>query len=539
MSSHHTSLLKLIDLAIGFPSPLSVNLHLLHKILYILAVRNKSPEGDEIEISHLSENVAQALMASGERSGSQTRLMVQRIRNRSSEEQRLKITGSRIVVPWEEQQLAGNGSLKIESRLSAMSSVVSNLEERMQEISQKPNDVLEAEIQELGKRIENLETLIEQQTAKISIKDDAQLEPGDEKNELTNRCGIEQMSNAIAALQDQINELHAMVEQNIIITPTAEGELLDMQDEQASNGVSEVVDPVEDASEAKMRSSEAKKTGRPPIKATTNLAEVLREIQKQQTQFDDSLKAFANQLDICSGENQPNSAQCEQTVVVDQLTEQLGKIEHTFAAKIEQLENSINRLFQEKANDLDIDSRVRQSIRLSNASLAGVPSSGQIQQLQQLIDERTEALSDQLRANQVEVNGLREGMEAKASVDYLLSVTSAINEQVKQLHHEWQTARRMARANEERAAGTKCKAVQNVLCISCNREVAMERCDEVVPKPLGLGAGRLLKPSLHRQLHEIRKNLDYNVGTGNMARNMDTFEKVYRSLVDKKIKRMK
>lgn len=249
MSSHRTSLLKLIDLAIGYPSPGSMNLNLLHRILYILAVRDHSGDGDDIEICHLNENVARALISNGDRSGSQTRLMVQRIRNRPSEEQTLKITGSRIVVPYEEHQLTENESSHIESRMSAMSSVVSNLEERVQEISQKPSDVLQSEIKELNKRIENLENLVEQQTAKVSIQENFQLEPSVESDASIKHCEIEQMRSAIAALQDRMNEFHTMVKQNTITTPLVGGVQLDIQHEHISNVVTESVVLAEDGSE--------------------------------------------------------------------------------------------------------------------------------------------------------------------------------------------------------------------------------------------------------------------------------------------------
>lgn len=206
------NVLKLIDLAIGSPNPGSVNFHLLHKILYILALRDgTTTDVNEIELSNASCIVDQRLLSDALRDGSQTRLTVQRITNGSDlDGARLRIAGSRIMFPCDgiSQKSIDPEPDRIESQMSAMSSMVSDLEERVQEISLKPSSVCEEAVEELRKRIEGLECMIEHQVAKLTIQDTAA--GGEQPQNSLNSFDemTEQIWNSIQLLESKVDALH-------------------------------------------------------------------------------------------------------------------------------------------------------------------------------------------------------------------------------------------------------------------------------------------------------------------------------------------
>ncbi|XP_058815482.1 uncharacterized protein LOC131678993 [Topomyia yanbarensis] len=649
MSSHRVSLLKLIDLAIGFPVSGSVSFNLLHKILYILAIRDRSEaaECDEIELSTSSDFIAVALAGNKDRDEvSQTRLMVQRVLSGTEEEHLLKITGSRIVIPWEDRRPAAADSERIETRMSAMSSVVSELEEKVQEITRKPTDNCDKIVKQLEKRIETLEGLVEQQTTKVSIEDFHQPESAavGASSVASGGQGVDhddtsEIWKAIRSLQNTIGTLFSLDAVPSVMQ-------IAVEEDQAESHNQEPTVLVQEAKELERRSKETEvshttkthdssdenplqiaQTQHLKDEKNSQMTKLLRVLQNQQAKFEEALTDITDELDKMRQSNQ--RLQAEQKALSNQITQGIQKpqtmqktqvpkktqdsqvsqssqklqdsnqawqdvetlegaqaqenkalqndpakqhgqitvapgsqLEHANAAsqsiefymdrlqdvqsctsRIDRLENLVSRLFQEKADDVNIESRVRQSIQLaskqSRPSIAPVPgvSAEMFAQTRQLLEDRIAALWEQLQTNAIEITALQEALLTKTSEDLLLSFAANTNDQIRRLKADMQAFSKLAEIRDDRAAGTKMKPLLNVQCISCDRDVPMKACEEVIPFPPAVGPSRKLKPSLRYRLQEIRQGFKQHAGSA--ARNMDNFEIVYRELAEAKAKRTK
>ncbi|XP_055542172.1 uncharacterized protein LOC129727916 [Wyeomyia smithii] len=515
MSSRRISLLKLIDLAIGFPIPGSVSFNLLHKVLYLLALRDGlvSAETDEIELT-----TSGGIVDSGTKQQdmtqdnvSRTRLTVQRIINGASDQHTLKITGSRIVIAnmKEFPSAVIHDAEKIESRISAMSSVVTELEEKVQEMShQKLDGECAKTLEQLQKRIEILEGLIEQQTSKVTIDEALQTE--------------EPLSSSAAA---------------------------DISDD--GNNVS---NNLHDAAEWRVMTS-AVTCGEDFAEKLTKIIDYLQEIQQKHAHLEEDYQHFKDQQKhwqyaehFHESENSDSHFHRASQVdpdskIIEQLRNHLQLVEDAANSRFTRLENLINRLFQEKVNDVDIESRVRQSVQLATRTSsihAATDGFGvdMISQTNPIVENQLRQLSEMLQASQNEIAALRDALDTKVNIDCLLPVTGAINDQLREVKLEVKSLGTLAKAENNRAAGTKVNTIQNVCCISCDRPVKMDTCTDTVPvPPPAQGASRIIKPSLRYRLEEIRRGFKQQQGSS--VGNLEHIEKIYRKLADGKLNSIK
>ncbi|XP_053691763.1 glutamine-rich protein 2-like [Sabethes cyaneus] len=498
MSSKRISLLKLIDLAIGFPVPGSVSFNLLHKVLYLLALRDGfvSAELDEIELTAGSGIVD--LVSKGQNitpeNISQTRLTVQRILNGASDEHTLKITGSRIILAnnvREKPSAAGNDAKQMESRISAMSSVVSELEEKLQEMShQKLGDECAKTLEQLQKRIEILEGLVEQQTSKVTIDEALQTEEHSPEVKAVDDHGND--------APDDSNGLKSM--ENISVQPSTDN----FSDEMSK------------------------------------IMEYLRDIQQKHVQLEEDFQNFKNRHSRIDLQRTPQADVDFNNASLEPIIKRLQSVEQVTTSRFSKMENLINRLFQEKANDIDIESRVRQSVQIATKSSSLLTATEciekeMIEQTNQFLQNQLSQLSELLQDSQNEIAALRNALDTKVNIDSLLPVTTAINDELRQLTLEMKSLPRGIRAETENnsAAGTKVNTIQNVCCISCDRPAQMVRCTEVLPMPpQAPGVSRAVKPTLRYRLEEIRRG--FKQQPGNSVRNLERFEDIYRQLANAK-----
>ncbi|XP_058446071.1 golgin subfamily A member 2-like [Malaya genurostris] len=628
MSCRRISLLKLIDLAVGFPVSGSVNFNLLHKILYILAIRGQphSSECDEIELSTSTDVIAVTLNGSNDQDQefSRTRLMVQRVLNGTGDEHWLKITGSRIVIPWEDRQPAAADSERIETRISAMSSVVSELEERVQEITQKPAENCNEILKELQKRMETLEGMVEHQTAKVSIEDFQQTEPYAEVA-VFNTQGVHELDRVTQEIWDAIRSLQSTVGQLFSndTDSTANGDIQshinrveDGSQNQTSKGLMERSNDLKQSQKDSESKSEEVEATVPSVEKQSYVTKLLRILQLKQTKHEESLKTITEELgrmrqnyqrllakqkdlqnQFSKGIQQmPTSQKSHETrkpqdtetskrapielenttaqdneLFEDNKTDQQepmkaivqgsrteATLSHTQSmecdferlqevqsctSRIDRLENLVSRLFQEKTDDVNIDARVRQSVQLASKhyrpSIPSVPAVGPeaLAQTRQLLEDRISSLWDQLQLNTAEISTLREILETKTNEELLLSFTADINEQLRQLKLDVLAFGKSAEMRDDRAAGTKMKPLLNVQCISCDREVPMKACEDVIPVPPTVRSSRVVKPSLRYRLQEIRRSFRQRQGSATC--DLEKFETLYRELAVSKSKRKK
>lgn len=251
------------------------------------------------------------------------------------------------------------------------------------------------------------------------------------------------------------------------------------------------------------------------------------ELVAKQNRFEQSLESLALENDTCYK---------DLLLKLESCNDRLKSMEDSTTAKLEQLERSIERLFQQKADDVEIESRVRMSIHQARPSILAAPRNVDIVGLHQTnpqFEEQMMILAEQIKSTQNDLYDLRESLNGKASTEYMITLESALTDQVKQLQREIKTmtTKRAAfgsGAEDRGAAGTKSKMLQDVGCISCDREVAMRTCEEVVPQPAILQINRTVKANLRYQLSEIRKGLELHPGSA--SSNLQPVDKMYRSI---------
>lgn len=230
------------------------------------------------------------------------------------------------------------------------------------------------------------------------------------------------------------------------------------------------------------------------------------------------------------------------TQELPQLAARMALIEQTFGTRFDQIEHSIKRLFQEKADDVAIESRIRQSMRFSSDAINRASFIPLDELPHRRRDDRNDSLTavkDQLKATQEEVLLLRETIQSMTNQDNLLATINTNAEKIKYLHVQFETFKIAHPVEPEKAAGAKLKPITDLRCISCNRAVAMDRCDELIPKPPLLSVSRVVKPNLRRQLQEVHRSKDQHGTAGITVPPMAHFEKIYQSIAEAKIKHAK
>ncbi|XP_021701118.1 uncharacterized protein LOC110676664 [Aedes aegypti] len=539
MSSYRINLLKLIDLAIGSPNPGSVNFNLLHKILYVLALRDTSgglcwptTETDEIELSRSGTLINQKLLDEALKDGGSTRLTVQRVTNRSENDEDnqhncnpvcIRIAGSRIVMPsrGNSQHSIGQPE-RIESQMSAMSTMVSDLEERVEQISLKPSNACEKQLTELRSRIEGLEKAIEKPVLKQTMDGPLEIDEDELKLEMG------KMWDSIQILTEKMNTF-----------PRIDG----------THGSPVQIDGIENGETVHHNSGEplapeieSSPADKPEtdniVPIDSHMAEIVHSIESQIHDLELKLQSMYEEI---KSSNKPidSIAVTNEAPESPQIADQFALIEQKFTTKIGQIEHLIKRLFQEKADDAAIESRIRQSVRLSfdiSNRVSYIPLDELPFQRREDHSESLSTVKDQLEATQKELLTLREMIQSMTNQHNLLSVINKNSEKIKQLHVQLETFRKAHPIEPEKAAGTKLKPLMDLRCISCNRAVAMDRCDEIIPKPPLLSVTRVVKPNLLRELHEVHKSMEHHETVGETVGHMAHLENIYRSLGAAKIK---
>nr|XP_029733876.1 uncharacterized protein LOC115269361 [Aedes albopictus] len=555
MSSYRINLLKLIDLAIGCPHPGSVNFNLLHRILYILALRDTATGGlglpttetDEIELSHSHTLVNQKLLDEALKDGSKTRLTVQRVMNRPENDNdndhacntpgvattRIRIAGSRIVVPY-----GGNSHHsmdqpeRIESQMSNMSTMfsdkVSELEERVQQISLKPSNACEKGLNELRRRIEGLEKFIEEPVLKKQSMDDEPPPAGASELKLE----MEKLWDSVRMLTEKIDSLPRKDGNHISNSPGQTGVL--SGDEATLHASEERVNTDNASSYYDKQEADAVV---PPT--DSHMAAKINSIESNLHELELKHQSLVEEI---NSTNRTFDSTADANVVTQelpQLAARMALIEQTFGTRFDQIEHSIKRLFQEKADDVAIESRIRQSMRFSSDAINRASFIPLDELPHRRRDDRNDSLAavkDQLKATQEEVLLIRETIQSMTNQDNLLATINTNAEKIKQLHVQFETFKIADPVEPETAAGTKLKPITDLRCISCNRAVAMDRCDELIPKPPLLSVSRVVKPNLRRQLQEVHRSKDQHGTAGVNVQSMAHFEKIYHSIAEAKAK---
>ncbi|XP_055599165.1 girdin-like [Uranotaenia lowii] len=542
MTSRSVSLLKLIDLAVGYPSVGSVSFNLLHKILYLLAVRDGSAENEEIELLDLDESLARVLDRENNRRGSQTRLMVQRVVNGSNNEHKLKVSGSRIVVPFEEltypvQSDSTEEAERIESHMSAIHSVVSDLEEKVQDLSVKPNKICENELKKLNKRIEKLEATVKQQLEKAmkELKEAQKAIPQsttnlEQKEAQESQGGQElqsiQESKSVQDLQSvresQVSKKSLVFQDTPVIIQEG-GEATTKYDQKLKHMAKDI---------AKiwnfirgLKTDERSTHGAPPASGDAN--------DDQNSQFLGEA-GTASMDSVSESHSQLNQIKPSPEVDFGQVYARLEEHEKQMIAKIEVMEKKILRLVQEKADNTEIESQVRLSV-LSYTRTRPIrvePAKTDLLEMPAFrkVADSVATLSDKVQESANELEKLREELEFKTDESQLGSVTAMIQQEIRQLESKLESLNQTVKRNaeEDPGAGGKLKRIHNVRCISCDRSVTMFKCDQVIPRPPALAVARALKPNLRNQLLSLRKEMMGQPGSA--TRNLDHFDDLYRSL---------
>ncbi|XP_062546238.1 uncharacterized protein LOC134212420 [Armigeres subalbatus] len=516
MSSYRINLLKLIDLAIGSPSPGSVNTNLLHQILYILALKDAaggitSLEADEIELSRPSTIADLKFLDEALKNGNNTRLTVQRRVSQNETDDdfgysgtRLRIAGSRIIVPNGGSSRHSVGQPEhIESQMSAMSTMVSDLEERMQKISVTPSNACEEGLKELRRRILGLEKMMEQPIQRQTMDEPLPVDVGGLKTEMEKMWhSIHMLTEKIEGLQDTQTKTNGL-------------------DNGGSNA--DLEGPME--MEEKTSSLDKTETG-------TDMVKKIHAIESKQFDLDQKIQLLIEDITKLS-KPVPSVLDIDETENFPYIADQIASLERAFNTKIGKLEHSIKRLFQEKADDVEIESRIRKSVRLSSeftnrASL--IPSTELPYQRRDDTNGSLSTVTDQLKATQDDLRVLKAAVQSMSSQDNLTPTIAMVTDQLQQLQAQFHSFQIAHPTEPEKAAGTKMKPILDLRCISCHRVVAMDRCDEIIPKPPLLRVTRVLKPNLRRQLLEVHKNMAQHGTAGEPVRSMAHFEKIYHSI---------